>query len=117
MPFLVRFLVRHALIGSLIGWSFLAILFAFDTGGLFTLIMNAASPWLPLLLLAVFFAITFGSAAVASAVLMGLDGEEGTPPGRRSPFPAFLLPRPRAGEPQAVPVRASGNGKVRHRAI
>ncbi|MBZ8131670.1 hypothetical protein CLD20_00145 [Afifella sp. IM 167] len=101
---MLRFLLRHVLVGSAIGWSFLAILFAFDTGGLFTLISHAANPALPLMLLLVAFSVTFGSAAVASAVLMGVDFDErGTLPRRRLPVLSFLDHR--QPELRPVPVR------------
>jgi len=116
MPPLLRFLLRHVIIGSAIGWSFLGILFAFDTGGLFTLISHAANPALPLILLAVAFSVTFGSAAVASAVLMGVDLDDGGTPRRGLPVLSLFAPRQPALQPVPVRVKANRRDEVeRHR--
>ncbi len=68
---LLRFLAGHLVVGVTVGWTLLGLLLALDIGGLWTLI--SASPEAPvaLVMLAIFFAITFGSLAMGSG-LMGL---------------------------------------------
>lgn len=73
MPKLVYFLARHILLGAIVGWAFAGALVYFDVGGLGTLIFNSSQKWVAIALLAWFFPITFGSAAVATAVLLGHD--------------------------------------------
>lgn len=70
LPKLLRFLAVHCAIGILVGWSLLAALIATDVGGLRGLIGNSSNPFVPLVLLAAGFGITFGSAAMGSAVMM-----------------------------------------------
>jgi hypothetical protein len=69
LPRLIRFLGVNCLIGIAGGWSLLLALLATNTAGLRTLILNEANPFVPLLLLAAGFAITFGSAAMGAAVM------------------------------------------------
>jgi len=69
VPRLVRFLLINCGIGVAGGWTLLAALLATDTAGLRTLIWNETSPTVPIALLAVGFAITFGSAAMGAAVM------------------------------------------------
>lgn len=76
MPKLFYFLARHILLGTLVGWSFAGALVYFDVGGLGTLIFNSSQKWIAIVLLAWFFPITFGSAAVATAVLLGADFDD-----------------------------------------
>lgn len=75
---LLRFLAGHLVVGVTVGWTLLGLLLALDIGGLWTLI--SASPEAPvaLVMLAIFFAITFGSLAMGSG-LMGL-GRPKPPP-------------------------------------
>lgn len=63
--------------GAFVGWAFAGALVYFDFGGLGTLIFNSSQKWVAIALLAWFFPITFGSAAVATAVLLGHDFGEG----------------------------------------
>lgn len=76
LPKLFSFLAKHILLGTLIGWSFAGALVFFDVGGLGTLIFNSSQKWVAIALLAWFFPITFGSAAVATAVLLGNEFDE-----------------------------------------
>lgn len=82
MPPLFSFLLKHIATGVAVGWAFVGALLGLDVGGFGSLVLGSSSKFVALALLAVFFAITFGSAAVATAVLMGNDfaedGEDGT---------------------------------------
>ena len=70
LPQLVRFLFLHAAIGIGAGWLLLALLLATDVNGVGTLIWASETPALPVAMLAAGFAITFGGAAAAAAVMM-----------------------------------------------
>jgi hypothetical protein len=78
MPKLLRFILKHVFFGIIIGWSFVAALLYFDVGGFGSLVLGSSSKWVALGLLGVSFAVTFGSASVATAVLMGHEfGDDG----------------------------------------
>ncbi|WP_102958924.1 hypothetical protein [Mangrovicella endophytica] len=68
LPKLVRFVLRNAAIGILLGWAVAAIIVALDIGGFGTRIGNAEQPYLAVLLLAAGFGVTFGFAYMATAV-------------------------------------------------
>ncbi len=76
LPRLVRFLLVNCAIGVAGGWTLLALLIATDTAGLGTLIWNSSSPAMPIGMLAVGFAITFGSAAMGAAVMAMQPGDD-----------------------------------------
>ncbi len=70
LPQLVRFLLLHAAIGIGAGWFLLALLLWTDVNGVGTLIWRSDSSLLAVAMLAAGFAITFGGAAAAGAVMM-----------------------------------------------
>jgi hypothetical protein len=79
---LVRFLLRHCLDGVVAGWALLIGLLWTDVGRVRTLIYASEVGWLALIMLAVAFAITFGSVGMGIAVnrlgrsrRSGRDGE------------------------------------------
>lgn len=73
---LLIFLLRHALIGSLLGAATAGLLIATNAGGLGDLIGNSASPILPVFLLMFGFATLMGGVITASAVMsVPWDGE------------------------------------------
>ncbi|MEM9726893.1 MAG: hypothetical protein AAF909_15770 [Pseudomonadota bacterium] len=75
---MLRFLGFHAITGVLAGWALLAILLLYDVAGLGGLIWNSNVPAMALAMLAAVFAITFGSAGVATGVLLFTsDGDDG----------------------------------------
>jgi hypothetical protein len=85
---LIRFLIAHCLIGIAAGWLMLAGLLALDVGGLGTLIMRSAAPWLAIAVLAFGIAVTFGSASMGAAIMSlhrgnGGGDERGGRPARR----------------------------------
>ena len=71
MPRLAKFIFKHLIIGIAAGWVILAGILYFNLGGLGALIFTSPIKIIPLLAIAALFAITFGPAAVATAVLMG----------------------------------------------
>lgn len=70
VPPLLRFLAVNCAIGVAAGWAFLGTLIWLDIAGLRQLIVNSSAPAIPLLMLIVMFAITFGAAAMGTAVLL-----------------------------------------------
>lgn len=76
---LVGFLVYHCLAGIIAGWTVVGGLLWLDVAGLGGLVMTSDLFPVPLLMLLVAFAITFGSVAMGSAI-MGL-GRSGGPAG------------------------------------
>ena len=101
LPRLVRFVLRNIAIGVSVGWLLLAAILYLDLGGLWSLISHSSYWFAALFLLVGGFAVTFGPAAVASAVLMGCEfREDDTDQASRAPVadlaPALL--RARGGE-------------------
>ncbi len=98
---LLAFLLRHCLVGIAAGWLLLAGLLASDAMGLRSLIF-ASDFWLEaMVLLLVFFAITFGSLAMGTGVML-LPGEETKPPGPTGRWRALQpVPQRAPGKPRA----------------
>lgn len=69
-PHLLRFLAVNCIIGVLAGWAFLGGLLLTDAWGLASTIFASADPVVPIVMLLVVFAITFGAAAMGTAVLL-----------------------------------------------
>ena len=68
---LLRFFAGHLIVGLIAGEGLLAGLLVTNAGGLRTLIWHSSDKVVALVLLSIFFAITFGSLAMGSGV-MGL---------------------------------------------
>lgn len=98
MPKLVRFYIKHVLIGFAIAVAFVAGLMAFDVAGLRHLVMNSADGPLALFLLIFSNGVVFAGVQFAIAV-MGL-AENGDQGGGR-------LRRRAVAKSQPLPVRAS----------
>lgn len=80
---LLGLMAAHLGVGIVAGWGALGLLLWLDIGGLGGLIAADHSGWVALMMLMLFFAITFGSAAMGSAIF-GLSRhapEQDTPPG------------------------------------
>lgn len=69
LPELFRFLALHAATGILVGWGLLTTVIVKDISGLGSLLAASEQGGLATLLLAVFFAITFGAAGIGIAVI------------------------------------------------
>jgi len=69
MPEFFKLLRRSCLEGIAVGWVFLGILVFGNISGLGDRIFNSSTPVLALFLLAVGFAITFGSASMGIAIM------------------------------------------------
>lgn len=82
MPFLVRFLVTHAIVGVSLAVLFVGALVGFDIAGLGTLMRTSQDGLLALVLLTFGLGITFGSVQMGFAVMLMSDGDE-PPRGRR----------------------------------
>lgn len=82
MPFLVRFLLRHAVIGVLVAAAFVALLVAFDVARLGTLFATSGDGLLALGVLTFALGLTFGSVQMGFAVML-MDDRDEPPRGRR----------------------------------
>lgn len=71
------FLARHLAFGAFTGWSILAIFVVFDFGGLRTVAHLNHLEYLVYPLLAVFFAITFGSAFMGIGIMSQRETKSG----------------------------------------
>ncbi len=91
LPRLVRFMFRNAAIGISAGWMLLGMILWADIGGLYTLIAHSSYWFAALFLLFGGFAVTFGGAGVASAVLLGHEFEEDDTPDNASKAPVTEL--------------------------
>ncbi len=77
MPFLVKFMFRHALIGGAMAIVFVAVLLALDVGGLATLIKTSRFGLMAVALLTFFTGLTFGSLQMGIAIMsMKSEDEE-----------------------------------------
>jgi len=93
MPFLVKFMLRHALIGGAAAIVFVSGVLALDLGGLATLASNSPSGPLAVALLTFFTALTFGSLQMGIAV-MSLKEKDEDGPGNDHPRDGVLHPVP-----------------------
>ena len=75
LPRIVRFLALHCLMGTALGAGFAGLLMMINLGGLMDLIATSDQPALPIAMLVVGCALTFGSATMAAAV-MSIDPDE-----------------------------------------
>ncbi|MEM7506437.1 MAG: hypothetical protein AAF415_06805 [Pseudomonadota bacterium] len=73
---LVKYVATGAIEGVLAGWAFVGILLALDMMGLRSLLANADSGQLALLMLFLFTGITFAMAGIAWRVMVLLPDEE-----------------------------------------
>lgn len=78
MPLLVRFLLRHALIGVGLGALFVGALVLLDVGRLGTLAGQSASGLVALTVLTCAVGITFGSVQMGFAIML-MSEDEDTP--------------------------------------
>ena len=80
MPYLVRFLIGHAVIGFGVALATVAMIIVFDVAGLGTLAFESESGLLAVSLLTFFMGLTFGSAQMGFAVMrQGSGGKTGGP--------------------------------------
>lgn len=78
MPFLVRFLLRHALIGGAIAAVFVGTLTMLDVFGLGTLLTSSEDGLLALAVLTFALGLTFGSVQMGFAVMLMSDSDDTT---------------------------------------
>lgn len=87
MPKLVRFYIRHVLIGWAIAAAFVAVLIGLDVAGLRHLVFNVSGGWIAAVLLFIANASVFGGVQFAVAV-MGMAEDDGPKGGLRLRLPA-----------------------------
>jgi hypothetical protein len=112
VPPLIGFLLRHCALGAAAGALLLAGLVGFDVGGFGDLIWRSESPLLVLVVLQWAFTITFGSAAMGSAIFLLPSAPPEDDGARRARRPRDLRPAVvRAARPVSPrPPASSGGG-------
>jgi hypothetical protein len=92
MPELFKLLARNCIMGIAAGWTTLALLILSNTAHIGDIVLASANPVLPIGVLAVGFAITFGSIAMGVAIMtLPYDKDPGKGRGLGSPtLPAML---------------------------
>lgn len=104
---LVKFLAVHLAVGIGAGWTVLGLLFWIDVGGMRSLIVNSGDTFVAVAMLAIFFALTFGSLAMGTGIMgLGRGPSAGDNP-RREP--------PRGGGLQRAAVVAKARRKSQRR--
>lgn len=91
MPHLVRFLMRHALIGVGLGALFVGALVLLDVARLGTLMTQSSSGLIALIVLTGAVGLTFGSVQMGFAIMLMGEDEQTPGQGRRA-RPAPLTP-------------------------
>lgn len=81
MPILVKFMLRHALVGYALAIVFVATLLALDIGGLAGLMRDSSSGILALGLLTFFTGLTFASLQMGIAIMSLRPEREADDPG------------------------------------
>ncbi|MDY0872762.1 hypothetical protein [Dongia rigui] len=95
MPKLVKFMLRHALIGAAAAIVFVAAVMMLDVGGLATLVSNSTYGPLAVALLTFFTALTFGGLQMGIAVMSLKErDDEADPKDGRHQDAAVLQPVP-----------------------
>ena len=97
MPDHIAFILRHALIGFGLALVFVAMLLAFDVAGLWHLVTHTAEGPIAVVMLVVFFTITFGAVQIGYQIMMlgEDDDDDDDHGGRRVPIPIRLDARDR----------------------
>jgi len=91
----VRFVLLHALLGSVAGLFALGLVLWSDVGLIRTMLWTSPDATAALALLGVGFAVTFGSAALGGAVIsLGSPGPDEPPPARGRTIVPTLAPEP-----------------------
>lgn len=86
MPALVTFLLRHAAVGFVLAAAFVALLLAFDAGGLATVASQNSAGGFAIAILTFMIGLTFSSAQMGFAVMLAKDSDdEDKGKGRRIP--------------------------------
>jgi hypothetical protein len=98
MPPLLRLFALHGAFGATIGLLTVAFLVLSDVSGLWTLAAGASGGWIGIALLAVGLCVTFGGAAIATAIMLLPEDPGDDPPqgGSRGPAPRLAPVRVRS---------------------
>ena len=89
----IAFILRHGLIGFALALVFVAMLLAFDVAGLWHLVTHTADGPIAVIMLVVFFTITFGAVQIGYQIMMlgdDHDDDDDDHGGLRQPIPIRL---------------------------
>jgi len=100
MPFLIRFMIRHALAGFLLGMVGAGIAVSMDFAHLRSLAHATSLGWIGLGAFCFLMGLTFGGLQIGFAIMLLPYDDEGQPP-RGRPVRLGMVPLP-------VPVRRNG---------
>lgn len=109
MPHLVRFLMRHALIGFALAIVFVGALLALDVARLGSLIWVSPTGVIAAFVLTFSIGVTFASVQMGFAVMLLSETDTGPKSGRGKPTPA---PRPAFARMRSVRGRKSGTSRM-----
>jgi hypothetical protein len=104
-PRLIRFLFGHMLVGIAVGWIILGAIFWLDVASLRTLIGQTGAGWIAVPVMAILFAITFGSLAMGTGVMLLPKDDDDDDDAAAGPGPRRAPHRP-AVSVAPVPARA-----------
>ena len=92
VPDHIAFILRHGLIGFALALIFVAMLLAFDVAGLWHLVTHTADGPIAVIMLVVFFTITFGAVQIGYQIMMlgEDDDDDDDQGGLRQPIPIRL---------------------------
>ncbi|MEO1243842.1 MAG: hypothetical protein AAFX54_18190 [Pseudomonadota bacterium] len=100
---LTRYLLRHLIVGAASGWIFVGALLIFDVAGFRSLTANSPVGLLAIAMLLAVMTITWGAAAMGTAVfLMKDDGDDSNDKGRHAPIALRVEPAPAYASPTPV---------------
>jgi hypothetical protein len=94
MPERIRFIPRHAAIGAVIAFAFVAMLLGFNLANLRHLVLNSADGVLAVVMLYIFCTITFGSAQIGYRIMTLSDDDKGDQGRRDRAFTPEMQPIP-----------------------
>ena len=94
MPGHIRFILRHAAIGAVIAFAFVAMLLGFNLANLRHLVLNSADGVLAVVMLYIFCTITFGSAQIGYLIITLSDDDKGDQGRRDWAFTSEMQPIP-----------------------
>ena len=90
----IRFILRHAAIGAVIAFAFVAMLLGFKLANLSHLVLNSADGVLAVVMLYIFCTITFGSAQIGYRIMTLSDDDKGDRGRRDRAFTPEMQPIP-----------------------
>ncbi|MEM9618784.1 MAG: hypothetical protein AAF936_12560 [Pseudomonadota bacterium] len=100
---LTRYLLRHLIVGAASGWIFVGALLVFNIAGFRSLTASSSFGALAIVMLLIVMTITWGSAAMGTAIFLLKDDNTGDDDkSRRTPIALRLEPAPARVSPPRI---------------